>query len=74
MLPVTKTDGKVDCKIVTGGKGFLAHRIRISEILTWNRKSYVTNVILPRPACEGCTLVVLELTTWSSSDVIVMLK
>ena len=26
----------------------LAHRIRISEILPWDRKSYLTHVILPR--------------------------
>ena len=27
---------------------FLAHRIRISEILPWVRKSYLTHAILPR--------------------------
>ena len=27
---------------------FLAHRIRISEILPWDRKSYLTHAILPR--------------------------
>ena len=26
---------------------FLAHRIRISEILPWDRKSYLTHAILP---------------------------
>ena len=26
----------------------LVHRIRISEILPWDRKSYLTHVILPR--------------------------
>ena len=41
---------------------FLAHRIRISDILSWDRKSYLTHVILPRLSREGCTLVVLELT------------
>ena len=41
---------------------FLAHWIRISEILPWDRKSYLTNVNLPRLSGDGCTLVVLELT------------
>ena len=27
---------------------YLAHRIRISEILPWDRKSYLTHAILPR--------------------------
>ena len=27
---------------------FLAHRIGISEILPWDRKSYLTHAILPR--------------------------
>ena len=27
---------------------FLAHRIRISEMLPWDRKSYLTHAILPR--------------------------
>ena len=27
---------------------FLAYRIRISEILSWDRKSYLTHAILPR--------------------------
>ena len=42
---------------------FLAHQIRTSEILPWDRKSYLTHVILPRLSREGsqCTLVVLEL-------------
>ena len=41
----------------------LAHRIRISEILPWDRKSYLTQAILPRLSREGLhTLVVLELT------------
>ena len=38
----------------------LAHQIRISDILSWDRKSYLTHVILPRLSREGCTLVVLE--------------
>ena len=29
-------------------KDILAHRIRISEILPWDRKSYLTHSILPR--------------------------
>ena len=32
---------------------FLAHRIRISEILPWDGKSYLTHTILPRLSCEG---------------------
>ena len=31
----------------------LAHQIRISEILPGDRKSYLTNAILPRLSCEG---------------------
>ena len=38
----------------------LAHQIRTSEILPWDRKSYLTHGILPRLSCESCTLVVLE--------------
>ena len=41
--------------------GFLAHSIRISEILDWVRNSYLALVILPRLSREGCALVVLEL-------------
>ena len=40
----------------------LAHRIWISNILSWDRKSYLNHAILPRLSREGCTLVVLELT------------
>ena len=40
----------------------LAHRIRISDILSSDRKSYLTHVILPRLPREGCKLVALELT------------
>ena len=40
---------------------FLPHWIRISVILPWDRKSYLTQVILPRVSRDGCTLVVLEL-------------
>ena len=40
----------------------LAHRIRISEILPWDRKSYLIHAILPRLSHEGFhTKVVLEL-------------
>ena len=41
----------------TTGHRFLAHRIRISEILPWDRKSYLTRVI----SHENCILAVLEL-------------
>ena len=41
----------------------LAHGKRISEILPWDRKSYLTYAILPRLSREGyIALVVLELT------------
>ena len=40
----------------------LAHRIRISEILPWDRKSYLTHAILSRLSSKVCTLIVLELT------------
>ena len=33
-----------------------------TNILSWDRKSYLTHVILPRLSHEDCTLVVLELT------------
>ena len=32
---------------------FLAHWIRISEIFPWDRKSYLTNAILPRLSHKG---------------------
>ena len=41
---------------------FLAHWIGVSEILPWDRKSYLTHAILLRLSREGCTFVVLELT------------
>ena len=52
----------------------LAHRIRISEIIPWDRKSYLTHAILPRLSREGY----IHWLYWnsrilSSSDVIVML-
>ena len=35
------------------GITFLAHRIRISDILPWDKKSYLTHAILPRLSREG---------------------
>ena len=43
------------------GNAFLALRIRMSDILSWDRKSYLTHVILSRLSGEGCTFLVLEL-------------
>ena len=52
---------------------FLAHQIRISEILPWVRKSYLTQAILPRLSGEGYIhWLYLNSLTLSSSDVIVM--
>ena len=54
---------------------FLAHRIRISEILPWDRKSYLTQAILARLSREGYIhWLYWNSRTWSSNDVIVMLK
>ena len=39
----------------------LAHQIRTSEILPWDRNSYLSYVILPRLSLEDCSLVVMEL-------------
>ena len=51
----------------------LAHGIRISEILPWDRKSYLTHAILPRLSREGNThWLYWNSRTLSSSDVIVM--
>ena len=53
----------------------LFHRIRISEILPWDRKSYLTHAILPRLSHEGFILLLyLNSRTLSSSDVIVIFK
>ena len=57
------------------GNDILAHRIKISEILPWVRKSYLTHAILPRLSREGY----IHWLYWSSlkllsKDVIVMLK
>ena len=54
---------------------FLAHRIRVSDILPWDRKSYLTHVILSRLSREGYIhWLYWKSRTLSSSDVIVMLK
>ena len=59
----------------TKDKNFLAHRIRISEILHWDRKSYVTHTILPRLSHEKFIhWLYWNSHTLSSSDVIVMFK
>ena len=53
----------------------LAHRIRISEILPWDRKSYLTQAILPRLSREGYIhWLHWNSRTWSSNEVIHMLK
>ena len=52
-----------------------AHWIRISEILPWDRKSYLTNAILLRLSREGYIhWLYWNSRTWSSSDVIVILS
>ena len=52
----------------------LEHRIGISEILPWVRKSYLTHVILPRWSREGYIhWLYWNSSTWLSSDVIAML-
>ena len=54
---------------------FLTHWIRISEILTWDRKSYLTHAILPRLSREGYIhWLHWNLRTLLSKDAIVMLK
>ena len=53
----------------------LAHRIGISEILLWVRKSYLTHAILLRLSLEGYIhWLYWNSRIWSPSDVIVMLK
>ena len=55
--------------------GILAHRIQISEILPWDRKSHLTHAILPRLSCEGYIhWLYWNSRTCLSSDVIAMLK
>ena len=44
----------------------LAYRIGISEILTWDRKSYLTHVILPRFSREA-----VHWLFWNSCDIFV---
>ena len=57
------------------GHIFLAHGIRISELLPWNRKSYLTHTILPRLSFEGYIhWLYWNSRTLSSSDVIVIIK
>ena len=54
---------------------FLAHRIRIYDILPWDRKTYLTKAILPWLSREGYIhWLNWNSRTWSSSDVIVILK
>ena len=53
--------GQCICCLKATESDFLAHQLRISDILSWVRNSYLTNVILLRLSHEGCTLVVLEL-------------
>ena len=51
---------------------FLVHRVRISEILPWDRKSYLTHAILPRLSSEGFIhWLYWILCIWSSNDVII---
>ena len=54
---------------------FLAHQIRISEILPWDRKSNLAHAILPRLSREGTIhWLCCNSRSLSSSDVIVMLS
>ena len=57
---LSMTNSASEIEIVSGSH-FLAHQIRISDILLWDRQSYLTHAILPRLSCGGCTFVVLEL-------------
>ena len=68
MLPVDDNALMIDSYI-------LAYLIRISEILPWDRKSYLTQAILPRLSREDyINWLHWDSRTWSSSDVIVMFK
>ena len=61
------------CKMSRGA--IPAHGIRISMILRWDRKSYFNQAILLRLSREGYIhLLYWNSRTWSSSDVIGMLK
>ena len=51
-----------------------AHRTGISEILPWDRRSYLTYVILPTLSHEAVHWLYRNSRAWSSSDAIVMLK
>ena len=54
---------------------FLAHHNKISKILPWDRKSYLTQTILPRLSRKGYIFwLYWNSCIWSSSDVIVMFK
>ena len=54
---------------------FLTHRIRISEILQWDRKSYLIHAFLPRLSHERFVYwLYWNSRTWTSSNVIVMFK
>ena len=69
--------GKLACPIRSSvaSSDVLTHRIRISEILPWDRKSYLTHAILPRLSRDGYIhWLFWNSRTWSSSDIIVMLK
>ena len=60
---------------IEGEAHVLAHRIKISEILSWDVKSYLTHAILPRLSREGSVCwSYWNSRTWSSSDVYVMFK
>ena len=53
----------------------LAHRIRVSEILPRDRKSYLSHAFLPSLSCEGSVRrLYWNSRTWPSSDVIATLK
>ena len=59
--------------LLMDGFRILGHQIRISEILPWDRKSYLTHAILPRLSREGYIhWLYWNSRTLSSSDVIVM--
>ena len=58
MLPNDSTSvlkvlpGKIDIKRHSHIMLFLAHRIRISKILPWDRKSYLTQAKISYPGCH----------------------
>ena len=53
----------------------LAHLIRISEILPWDRKPYLSQAILLRLSREGFIhWLYWNSRTWSPSDAVVMFK